>query len=380
MARFVLIAFLGLAAEKSISGELEPQALSNRLTKAEPVEHLPDHVQTPEGELSFFADYNDGSRVVLYLVNRTARRIGFFAQDSDPFVKLEALDPSGEWERAQKHRSSSCGNSIMFMPSLRPGEFFRFLGYSPGDGEPRTVRYRVFHDTAFLLNDDTPADQVFFREDREAIPLNLLSNAGAGRVRAADIEEARRDTLAIPFGSFATIRDFALGTARGDFDGFFRPNAIEALGRFPTDESLALLRGFLSDSDFQTSGAAMRALAKMALKHEPAEKFYQELLGGDDAHLQASAILAMDGRPLTDETIRFAKEQLTHDDLHVRAAAMSILGRQCKRDAEMKAFINSLYDDPDPKIQSVFEIVLFPTCINYQERGRKDKSPTAPAP
>ena len=53
---------------------------------------------------------------------------------------------------------------------------------------------------------------------------------------------------------------------------------------------------------------------------------------------------------------------------------MSVLSGQCKTDQEMRAFINSIYDDPDPKIQSIFENILLSTsCINYQERGYKGR-------
>ena len=109
----------------------------------------------------------------------------------------------------------------------------------------------------------------------------------------------------------------------------------------------------------------------MGLKLESAEQMYQGLLRGDDVQLRMSATFALNERPITPEVIRFAKEQLSHDSLYVRTMAMSVLGGQCKKDPEMKAFINSIYDDPDPKIQSIFETVLLPTCINYQERGRK---------
>lgn len=338
-----------------------------------PATSVPGHVVAPNGELTLFADYGDvvSDAVRLYLVNRTQHRIGFSAQDGDVYVKLEAGTEDGRWERAQTHHHSWCGNSYDVIPALRPGEYFRFAGYFPSDGEPRTVRYRMYRDSVFILDDEAD-EQTVYRDQRDLdkLPLNLASNVGMGKVRLADLDAARRDGFALALGTFEVVRDLVTGTTVGA-SAELRHAAVGVLGRFPIEESFALVRGLLVDPDQETAAAAMRALARMGLGLEAAERLYQELLRGDDIQLRASATRALTERPVTPEVIRFAKEQLSHDDLYVRVFAMSVLGRRCKEDPEMKAFINSIYDDPDPKIQSVFETVLFPTCIRYQERGRK---------
>jgi hypothetical protein len=344
-----------------------------------PIASLPKQVLAPEGELTLYADFTDGGResVALYLVNRTPHRIGFSSQDGDVYVKLEAATDNGGWERAQTHHGSWCGNSYFITPGLRPGEYFRFGGYFPSDGEPRKVRYRMYREYAFILDDETDEQTLFLREgDLDKLPLNLVSNVGAGKVPRQVIEEARRDGFAVQLHSFETVRDIATGvveTGREYGSSADRSAGVQALGRFPTEKSLALLRGFLTDADRSVAAAAMRGLATMGLELESAEQLYQELLQGNDVQLRASAIRALDERPITPEVIRFSKEQLSHDDLYVRIAAISVLGAQCKKDPEMKAFINSIYDDTDPKIQSIFETILLPTCIKYRERGYKGR-------
>ncbi|MBI3835266.1 MAG: HEAT repeat domain-containing protein [Planctomycetes bacterium] len=346
---------------------------------AHSIKFLPPNVVAADGELTLFADYNDvqGNSVRLYLVNRTQSRIGFSSQDGDIYVMLEAASEDGEWERAQTHQSSWCGNSYMVTPSLRPGEYFSLFGDFPSQGEERKVRFRMYRDDEYLLSDDTPDD---FYMDMEMgklpkLPVNLISNTGKGRARPEVIAAARRDTLAVPYGNFATVRDLATGAEVWNLDPFRngdRSSAVAALGRFPTDESFTLLRTFLNDPDRSMAAAAMRGLAKMGLKFEPAENLYQQLLHGDDVSLRASATYALNERPITPEVIRFAKEVLSHDDLMVRTMAMSVLARQCKNDPEIKEYINSIYDDPDPKMQSIFETKLLPTCIN-REREKKGR-------
>lgn len=355
-------------------GALEFAYHSARVGSPLPISSLPENVQAPEGELTLFADFSDvtGSPGRLYLVNRTSHRIAFSSQDGDPYVKLEAATEDGGWERAQTHHSSWCGNSYFVTPSLRPGEYFRFGAYFPSEGERRMVRYRLYQEHAFILDDATDEKDVYLHEhDLEKLPLNLVSNAGMGNVRPLDIDSARRDCFAIPLGSFKTVRDMATGVV--DAPKECRSSAVATLGRFPTEQSLDLLRVFLSDADRSVSAAAMRGLAKMGLKLESAEQLYQELLQGGDAQLRMSATFALNERPVTPEVIRFVKGQLLDEDLYVRTVAMSVLASQCKKDPEIKAYINSIYDDPDPKIQSIFENTLLPTCISHRERGYKGK-------
>jgi hypothetical protein len=339
------------------------------------VNSLPGHVVAPQGQLTLYADYADVGQetVALYLVNRTEHRLGFDSQDGDIYVKLEAMTGEDRWERAQTHLNSWCGNSYMVTPSLRPGEYFRFVGYAPSEGETRSVRYRAYNQSAYILNDDTPDRFDMIRRDLEKMPLDLVSNVGTGKVPPEAIEAARRDALATQFGTFETVRDLALGITKAGGLGQSRSTAVQALGRFPKEESLAVVRELLADADAAVGAAAMRALAQMGLKLESAEELYQKMLRSDDVQLRAAALHALDERPITPEVILFAKEQLAHDDLVVRVMAMIVLGSRCKEEPQIKAYINSIYDDPDPKIQSVFETILISPCINYQDRGYKGK-------
>lgn len=314
----------------------------------------------------------------LYLINRTEHRIAFFSQDDDLYTKLEAQTERGTWERAQTHAYSGCGNSYHHR-ILRPNEYFRFAGYLPSEGEERPIRYRLLQDMALILDDSTDERQIshkYYKRELKELPIQLVSNEGRGRVLSSNIEAAKRDGLAASFGTFETVRDIANGIIVPQTNGLDRFNAVVALGRFPTTESLSLLKHFLNDSDPHIPTAAMRGIAKMGLNFEPAEQLYQELLRSGDSGLKCLAMMALDQRVVSPALIQFAKDQLSHDDLSVRAVAMTVLAWECQKDPEIKAFLNTAYDDPNPKIRSVFETILFPTCVTDKEgqmRGLRPK-------
>lgn len=347
---------------------------SSRAGDALPISTLPPGIVAPEGQLILYADYSKSSEksVQLYLINRTQHRLAFSSQDSDLYTKLEVRTEKG-WERAQTHVGSTCGNSYSFR-KLGPNEYFRFPGYFPSEGPEREIRYRLFRTYALILKDDTDDEQQIsfkhYKRELQELPIEIISNSGQGRVLSSNIEAARRDTFAIPFGDFETVRDIALGVVVLDSRNMPRAAAAQALGRFATDESLTLLRSLLSDPDRNVPPAAMRGIAKMGLEFEPAEKHYQELLRSDDSSIRASAIYSLTERPITPAVIQFAKEQLSHDEIYVRVMAMSVISHQCKTDPDVRAFLNAAYDDPDPKIRSVFETVLFPTCMEKDNEGK----------
>jgi|GEM_PF-2464275 len=351
--------------------------LSGRVTGSYPLASLPEHVAAPDGRLTLFADFDDvddtyGQYVAVYLVNRTDKRIGFFSQDYDIYVKLEALTDSGEWERAQPHYSSSCGNSYDMTPSLKPGTFFKFGGYYPAEGEPRIVRYRLYHRHALVVDDDAPEDEHRLRRNGKKIPIHLVSNSGTGRVSLQTIAATRTDSMAIGFGNFTTVRDIALGTVKkppNSWAPLSRLGAVLALHRFATPEALALLEELMDDSDRGISEAAVAAVALMGLEFPPAEERFQQLLQSEKPDIRAAAVWALKERPITPEVLGYAQELLADDDLWIRVAAMGVLGSQCKEDPEMRALISRLNRSTDPKIRSVFETTLLPTCINYSEPG-----------
>src|SRR6185503_18670570 len=105
-------------AAAAVAGERPPAA---RLAgDPRPIAELPASVAAPEGQLTLYADFANvrDQHVTMYLVNRTGRTIDVPNQDGDPYLKLEAQSAAGQWERAQRHMDSDCGNSYMSRPSL----------------------------------------------------------------------------------------------------------------------------------------------------------------------------------------------------------------------------------------------------------------------
>lgn len=341
-----------------------------------PVASLPKHVVAPKGELSLFADFNDidGEAIAIYLVNRTDRRIAFAAQDNNPYLKLDALGVDGIWDRAQGHVNSKCGNSYMRFPTLRPGEFFKTTGYHPSDGEPRTVRYRIYQDDAYVIDKDAIGLSRRTLPEAEKLPILLVSNSGSGIVRLVDINYSRKDCFAPRYGTFATVKALTEGESLGKCRGGHRYDAVRNLHRFPTAESFSLLNDLIKENDPQVAMEAVRALARMRLRYSPAGRRFQEILTGTDVGLRMFATHVLTDGDASPAELAFAKEQLAHDDLGVRSMAMSVIASRCKDDPEVKVYINSLCDTPDPKLQSIFDTLLLTECIDYWERRQKQST------
>ena len=341
-----------------------PTKLSTSAKTPEPIGQLPAHVHSSAGEVTLFADYDDvrGDYVVLYLVNRTDRRLGFSARDDDVYVKLEAKNDVGAWERAQIHWNGSCGASCWHIPSLRPGEFLRFLGYFPSEGEPRTVRYRVYSETAFVLPDESPDDQRFNYRNSQKVALNLVSNAGAGRTRATDIAGTQRDSWAIRYGTFATVRALALDASESALrDRPLRPRrprrseAVAALRRFPDKATTAVLETLLEDDDLSIRRAAIRVLAIIGPQCPEAEVRYQQLLQDEDVNSRAVAIVSLADRAVTVDIIRDMQRLLEHKEPMFRAAAVGVLMQSCMKLPEAHAVLEAYKTDPDELVQSLLD-------------------------
>jgi hypothetical protein len=136
--------------------------------------HLPGHVSAPMGSLTLYADFDRAGpdRVPLYLVNRTAEPVAIPVQDGDLGAKLEFLDETHAWVRAQNHQYSWCGNSYYHF-WLPPGHHVILDGYLPREGTPATVRYRT------------------------VLHVPLTSNPGPGRYHVEDRLAASRDKVAV---------------------------------------------------------------------------------------------------------------------------------------------------------------------------------------
>ena len=374
LCRFTLcFSLFFLLVAQAGNGQRPSAYVSSVVHNPLPLASLPDHVEAPEGKITLFADFADvdGEAVTIYLINRSDKRVAFAAQDDNPYLKLESLDDDGRWERAQVHHSSWCGNSYFHRPILGPNEYFKTQGYFPSRGEQRTVRYRVFNNFAYILGDEVTDRPLWMRDDLEQLPIRLVSNTGIGNVVASEIEAARRDSLASAFGRWETVRDLVLGVTKGTGFLFSRTQTVEQLWRFPTEESLSMLDDLINGSDRSASASAMRALARMGQTFEPAETQYQMYLTCDDVELRTSATMALSTRPLTPEVFAFVKQQLNHDEYSVRVTAIAVLARHCKEDPEVRAYINEIYDDPGPKLRSVFETIRLPSCIKHELRDRK---------
>ena len=310
------------------------QPLYHSVQEAESVERLPRYVKAKDGELTLFADYNDvrEDRIVLYLVNRTDRRIDFATEDDDVHVKLEALHESGRWGRAQPvHHYIGCGNSY-YTRTLDPGEFFRFLGYQPTDGEPATIRYRMYTES-----------------------VHLVSNAGPGRVQSADIIAARRDRVALRFGSFDIVRDLALGTVSGTWLGASRFQAVEALRRFPVKASAPVLMELIDDAERRVRDEAIKSLGIMGTQFPPAEMRFKELLTDKNLDLRAAAIQALSHRTMNPDVIRFTMSLLKETDPRIRGAALAVLGKSCGEFPGVHAMLVEYGKDPHPELQRLLE-------------------------
>ncbi len=339
----------------------QPNALTNRVRDAERVEDLPAHVIAPAGEITLFADFGDvrGDGVVLYLVNRTNRRLAFHAQDGDLYVKLEVWERAA-WERAQSHLSSDCGNSYAWSPSLRPGEFFRFLGTYPSNGELRKVRYRMYEDSAFTLHENTPDKFVdsWFGEGAQMTPISIISNEGFGRVQQAQIQEARRDDMALAFRNYEALRQMALGIVRpAPSANWTRKDVVRELRKFPVDKTAKLLISLLEDVDPEVVNASIQSLAIIGPESAVAETKFQELLNDKNVARQSAAIMSLAEREMTMDVLTKLGELLQHTERQIRAAAIGALAMVCNDHPEVHAILIRHQDEPDKELREFLEIV-----------------------
>jgi len=140
-----------------------------------PNAQLPASVVAPDGQTGVFADFAHavpgGVGVPVYLVNRSKEEMVLFGQDGDLFFKLEFLDESGHWHRAQNHLDSWCGNSYHEL-ILPPGQHVVLQGYLPSGGTKAKVRYRCY------------------------APGGWTSNVGPGTYLDADRDAAEFDGMA----------------------------------------------------------------------------------------------------------------------------------------------------------------------------------------
>ncbi|MBI1825477.1 MAG: HEAT repeat domain-containing protein [Planctomycetes bacterium] len=352
MARILIgVTIAGILASAFLTACADdlPTDFSDRAGPAIPISKLPSNVITPDGQLTLFADFNDHRRggIVLYLVNRTPYWIGFAAQDGDLFIKLEVLSGNGLWERAQDHYYSWCGNSYDQYPSLRPSEFFRFLGIYPKSGAPSMLRYRAYVDHVFIASAGPPVPDRFRGHQTGKIPIELISNVGLGRVYRGAVEKAKSDKMGIQHANFRALRDASL---RG------RVDAITQLERYPSEETAILLTSLLGHDNESVRQAALRTLARTGLKCPMAETQYQKLLHDGDVGIRAAAIMQLVDRPPSPDVVREMAGLLEQSDSNLRIAAIVVLAHEGKDYLEARRLIRNHTDDPDERIQRLQKI------------------------
>jgi len=111
--------------------------------KMMPLAELPEGIAYKKDGLSLVADYEKrGPKgTPLYLVNAGEKDRPIHSQGGELFIKLEFLNKDGEWQGAQTHGYSFCGNSYLLL-TLKAGHFFKVQGYRPLEGRKAKVRYK----------------------------------------------------------------------------------------------------------------------------------------------------------------------------------------------------------------------------------------------
>ena len=137
------------------------------------------------------ADYKskqeDGS-IPVYILNGTGKPLDLFAEDGDPFLKLEVQESNGQWTRAQTHLWGGCLDSYVRALHIAQGGFALRHGYQPSEGKSCTVRYRL-----------------------HLQGIEVISNSGTALVAAGDIALASCDELSIRNSDFEHLTKVALG-------------------------------------------------------------------------------------------------------------------------------------------------------------------------
>lgn len=335
------------------------RAVSRNAGESEPIYKLPPHVPALPGQLTLFADYEHAHEdgILLYIINRTDQNLAFSPQgDGDPCIRLESRREDGAFERAQLHIPSDCGNSYFYWPIVKHGEFSRILGYQPARGERRSVRYRMYLNEAYVVDDNQSSD-LLWRQAKmlTKIPIEVVSNIGQGLVDFQEIKAARYDSLAIRFGDYETVKDMAIGRVKATAPEarWSRNDAIEALARFSTDSAAELVHSMVEDDT--VSESAVYSLAKLGMVNAEAETYFQALLQGKDSKLRATAIAALTSRPISPAIIEFAKARLAEQDPIIRTGAINLLAQIANDHPAARHALLEHNRDPDPKIREIVE-------------------------
>lgn len=187
-----------------------------------PINELPEHVSATDGQLSLFADFNDvrNGWVVLYLINRSGDTVRAPTQSNDLYAKLEYLDANQKWQRAQSHVYDTCGNSYESV-RIPDDTFMRLLGWMPKEGQPATVRYKIYSE------------------------LEVASNSAMGRVIPAEIEKASNDVMSVHMGDADRLRQVLLEP--NSLPIKLHMMALYRLRKLPPEQSVPIFESLLAD-------------------------------------------------------------------------------------------------------------------------------------
>ncbi len=342
--------------------------LGTRLKDPRPIEELPESIEAKDGIISLIADFSDvGPRhVTLYLVNRTSDGIAFSTQDRNPYLMLEAMRDDGTWVRAQPHGYSWCGNSYYLSSTLKPNHFFHLGGYLPQGGEKRTVRYRVYADNAYIVDDNVGQTNSMLRASQlrrngKTIPIELASNSGTGRATLLDIKAARNDKLATGHADCDKLRKIVLQSGHSRRVSLSRLHAVRSLKRCRDGHTAAFLAPLLDDEDRAIRLAAVKTIGTIAEDSYGAELRFKKIIEGDNRELRDAAIEHLSDRPPSLEVLGYATYLLADKDPKTRIKAVRVLGRFWCRFPEALTAIQGLANDTAPGVQEEIEKALIPT-------------------
>jgi hypothetical protein len=212
---------------------------------------LPKYIKVKKGKVDLFADFKDikAEGVVLYLINNSNKFIRFDHQDGDIYIKMEYKNELGEWVRAQSHISSWCGNSYGKTELLKPGYYFKFLGYSPKTGKSAEVRYKQYNNG-----------------------IGLTSNNAKGVVDFGEVEIAETDSIAIANADLNRLKEIALKEMpiKSNKDDYLNPrlNAIETMyyKSFEKKDIIPILEQLSKNNDESVSECAINTLQRVNSK------------------------------------------------------------------------------------------------------------------
>lgn len=225
---------LVLASSQLSFAQMEPEM--------KPVGELPDTVKTTDGEVGLFVDWetDKNSAAKVYIVNRSEEPVTLRHAYGSAYLKMEADNGKGVWERAEFHISETCGTGLGEF-TLQPGHWMtqthRIQTELPAKQNTEAIENEIkeirdfmararltqeaynerMNKIAALEKQLADADQTNF--EMRTVRLRIydagsraISNSGQAVVNLSFIEKAKHDVFAITFADIERLRAIILGT------------------------------------------------------------------------------------------------------------------------------------------------------------------------